>query len=382
MVARALIAALALLFASVALAVEDSFAEMAEVELAERVELVRLSYAEEYSLSEQRNGAREHYVYLQDEDSRPTGDDRFAVFQLAGIHRVLLLRRQAVDSWSASIDLNADGRFSEEEEFALRAESKQLQLSAEAGLPFRIEIDIRGTKTLGDRLRVFRAVHRKGTVELLGRRYTFGLWASGGGFAAVGTRLSILLDGREEWFTPNGRALWLAGRSFGFESDISGSTVRFFELGLDPEQNPTLVRGTQAPTFDATTLGGEPFELVSTRGAWVLLYFWGSWCKPCVSDTAAWVELQQDYASRGFRIVSVSVADDPVKLTRYVRKKRIPWVVIAEDWNDPVSSLYRVHSFPTTFLLDPAGTIVERGLSPASLREWLDERLTVGDPSD
>ena len=363
------------------LADEGSYASMGEAELVEHVEVVRLSYAVEYEHRETRYGAREQYVFLKDEQSRPTADDRFALLQLEGIHRVLLLERQTAGRWVISIDLNANGLFSEDERFSLQAADETLRLAAVAEHPFRIEIDVRNQGAPGDRLRIFRTVHREGTVELLGRRYRFGLWSGGGGFEAADTRLNIDLDGKEEWFVRNRGAIWIAGQPYGFESDGSGTVVRFFELGLDSQQKPPLQRGTQAPTFNGTTLRGELFDLSSTRGEWVLLYFWGRWCEPCVADTDAWVELHGAYASRGFRIVSVSVGDEPEALMEYVEQKQIPWIVIGEDWNAELSRLYRVGRFPTSFLLDPDGTIVEHGLSPASLRTLLDDRLVVDDPS-
>ncbi|MBR5325385.1 MAG: TlpA family protein disulfide reductase, partial [Prevotella sp.] len=50
------------------------------------------------------------------------------------------------------------------------------------------------------------------------------------------------------------------------------------------EQNSASQQGTrvEAPDFELNDINGKPLKLSSLRGKYVVLDFWGAWCRWCI----------------------------------------------------------------------------------------------------
>lgn len=128
--------------------------------------------------------------------------------------------------------------------------------------------------------------------------------------------------------------------------------------------------GARALDFSRATLHGDSFHLSDLQGKYVLLDFWGSWCKPCRMGHPHLKELYSTYKNLGFEIVAIAQ-----ETQKDLEKAKTAWMdAISEDevdlWihvlnNDGVEThdivrSYGVSAFPTKILLDPSGTIIGR----------------------
>jgi thiol-disulfide isomerase/thioredoxin len=128
---------------------------------------------------------------------------------------------------------------------------------------------------------------------------------------------------------------------------------------------PTLRVGAALPQFSLALLAdsaGAPITNAALRGHITLLDFWGSWCAPCVSELPRLHRLHTEYAQRGFRIVSVLVADTPEQLRRFrATRFPMPWTHAygGESPFDAPIRVFGLTGFPTAVLVDSTGRIVQ-----------------------
>ena len=121
-----------------------------------------------------------------------------------------------------------------------------------------------------------------------------------------------------------------------------------------------LAPGTPAPPLSGLTREGRPFELAELRGQVVILSFWASWCGPCQRELPMLLALEQAYAARGVRLVSVNL-DAPHEREEAIRRffaelgARPPLVVYVAD---ETVHAFRALRLPTLYLLSAEGTVV------------------------
>lgn len=110
-----------------------------------------------------------------------------------------------------------------------------------------------------------------------------------------------------------------------------------------------------APDFTLTDANGNPVQLSDYRGKVVLLNFWATWCGPCTIEIPWFIEFEQEYKSRGFEVIGVSMDEDGWKAIKpYIAEHKVNYRVLLG--NDSVTQLYGgVESLPTTFIIDRDG---------------------------
>lgn len=131
-----------------------------------------------------------------------------------------------------------------------------------------------------------------------------------------------------------------------------------------PEQEAApeaIEAGAKAPDFTLKTIEDTEVTLSSSfEGKYVVLDFWGIWCKWCVKGIPEMKEYYAKYSSK-MEIVSIDVHDDLQELKDFVRKEGMNWTHISDDTESENSlcKRYAVQGFPTKIIIDPQGNIVE-----------------------
>jgi peroxiredoxin len=150
-------------------------------------------------------------------------------------------------------------------------------------------------------------------------------------------------------------------------------------VALQEKSTSTLI-GSTAPDFTLKNLKGEPVDLKSLRGSYVLIDFWASWCMPCRAENPNVVKAYEKYKQNNFTIIGVSLDKDKDKWAEAVAKDKLSWVQVSDlqGWESTVAGLYGVQSIPANFLLDPSGKIIAANLRGAMLEKKLAEVLTNG----
>ena len=110
-----------------------------------------------------------------------------------------------------------------------------------------------------------------------------------------------------------------------------------------------------APDFTLKDANGQTVKLSDYKGKVVLLNFWATWCGPCALEIPWFQQFQQEYRSKGFEVLGVSMDEDGWNAVKpYIAEHKINYRVVLG--NDSVGELYGgVDSLPTTFIIDREG---------------------------
>lgn len=134
-------------------------------------------------------------------------------------------------------------------------------------------------------------------------------------------------------------------------------------------QQQTAAAGTAAaPGFELPLVGGGTASLEQYRGSVVMLNFWATWCGPCKREIPDFIELQKQYADKGFTILGVAL-DEPADVEAYTKANGINYPILLGDTE--ISNAYGgIQSIPTTVLIDREGNIVATEVGMLPKEHW------------
>lgn len=129
--------------------------------------------------------------------------------------------------------------------------------------------------------------------------------------------------------------------------------IRHYDIGM-------------APNFKLDDIDGEPFELNDTRGHWVFLHFWASWCGPCREEMPTIKHLANTFTQQQLQIVMVNTAEDEDTIFSFLGGIGIEPVSLM-DADGLVTEIWKPRGLPTTFLIDPGGRVRYQAIGG---RDW------------
>ena len=119
-----------------------------------------------------------------------------------------------------------------------------------------------------------------------------------------------------------------------------------------------IVEGAKAPDFSAKKVDGTTFTLSSLQGKYVVLDFWGSWCKWCIKG---FPDMKTAYARHKGKVEFVGIAcrETEEKWKTATAKYELPWISVLIPAENDLVKVYQVQGFPTKIVVDPQGRIAK-----------------------
>jgi peroxiredoxin len=116
----------------------------------------------------------------------------------------------------------------------------------------------------------------------------------------------------------------------------------------------TAMVGQPAPDFALKSTAGANLRLSEWRGEVVLLSFWAGFCGRCTEQLDQLEMLQQQYQSRGVRVVAVNIDRDEGPARDAAGRRQL---LVLHDGDQQVAREYDLSDLPLTVLVDPHGNV-------------------------
>lgn len=226
-------------------------------------------------------------------------------------------------------------------------------------------------------LQLIRDGYQAGTLELGEQTHYFALRTD---FLEREDNFELYLSPPDEWF-PHQPAyessyrmndtVYLnkaAYRLDGVKTENGNHHLKLAFLEEAPEKKLGRVEGTYAYHFEALSLEDSSRTFSSAlRGKYILLDFWGPWCKPCIDEFPRLRALYRQFSgNERFDMLGVAFplnGIDFTALNQFLDKHELNWPQWVDNGYDEMGPIQRlmIASYPTFLLLDPEGKIVHRG---------------------
>jgi thiol-disulfide isomerase/thioredoxin len=121
-----------------------------------------------------------------------------------------------------------------------------------------------------------------------------------------------------------------------------------------------------AQNFTLRDVDGETFELDQTRGDWVFLHFWASWCGPCRKEMPTIQKMASIFKDEKLKIVMVNMAENEDTIFEFLASINVELNSLM-DVDGQLTEVWKPRGLPTTFLINPKGEIKYQAIGG---RDW------------
>lgn len=139
-----------------------------------------------------------------------------------------------------------------------------------------------------------------------------------------------------------------------------GAVVALFVIllavagGSDGADTSELL-GQRVPLVEGETLDGREYNIDNSRGRWVVVNFFATWCPPCLAEHPELVTLERIGLETGQIDVVANVFNDSSdNVDEFFADNGGAWPVLSDPG---VAVEFQIRRVPESFLVDPFGVV-------------------------
>ncbi|SDI97432.1 thiol-disulfide oxidoreductase ResA [Salimicrobium halophilum] len=145
------------------------------------------------------------------------------------------------------------------------------------------------------------------------------------------------------------------------------SLITFAVVSALQDEDVTVAEGSEAPNFSLKKFGSdETVELKDLRGKGVMINFWATYCEPCKEEMPYMEDLYPEYKEKGVEILAVNLDTTDIVVRQFMEEYQLTFPIL-QDKDGQVMNLYGIKPIPTTFFINPDGTVEEKVIGPLTL---------------
>jgi peroxiredoxin len=120
-----------------------------------------------------------------------------------------------------------------------------------------------------------------------------------------------------------------------------------------------------APDLALNDTIGQPVSLADYHKKVVLVNNWATWCPPCKLEMPTLEKYYEEHVSQGFMLIGIEAGDTLSAVTSFVKEYKLTFPVLV-DPNDDALVAFQNDSLPSSYVINPDGTVVLAWTGPIS----------------
>jgi peroxiredoxin len=130
--------------------------------------------------------------------------------------------------------------------------------------------------------------------------------------------------------------------------------------------------GNNFPFFEVVDTFGKQQSLHTQGTKYTLIDFWYSNCSPCIAQFEDFKTIHALYNTKGFQIIGISTDTKDKEMDKFQLTWSNLWDVDGKN-----ADKYFISVFPTNFLVDHSGMIIQKNITIPELKSFLEKQLAV-----
>lgn len=126
-----------------------------------------------------------------------------------------------------------------------------------------------------------------------------------------------------------------------------------------PSRASSVISGEVAPIFELSDLGGNKHAISDYLGKVVLINFWASWCRECVTEMPSLNTLYTQFSRQGLVVLGVTVDRKYEDAAAAAKKAHIAFPILLDNKGEVFMKKYAIFGLPTTIIIDRKGIVRE-----------------------